>query len=485
MPYLPLRSRWYRSLRARLTLWHTGVLLFAVIVSLLAVREGLRFYLLQEANVVLNDEARELLLAVQRWYPNEAQIIAEMEQKAAGHADRDWYIRWLTPDRSREIYASRGGPAKSLTKVAMSFQDYRVWSSDTHRSVERMLDVPGIPHYFVRVGTPTHYIDQHIARLTRIAVPVALFIVILAPLGGYFLSDRAVNPLQEIIRTTERLRPSQLNERLPTRGVGDELDQLAFKINEFLDQIADHLQKNRDFVANAAHELRSPLTAMLSSIEVTIGRPRSTEEYEELLFNIEEQCQHLTSLVNQLLQLTETESEGNGVQKHPVALEEIVRRAVEMFAPVAEERGILISSNIQNCSPVLGNRQQLRQLATNLIDNAIKFTGRGGKVIVDLQEDKLSQRVVFTVTDTGIGISEEDLPRIFERFFQVDRSRSRAQMAQQRGNGLGLCICDAIVTHHRGTVTVNSKLGQGTTFTVKLPALSNSTGLTDLSADAM
>lgn len=470
MPFPRVPTRWFRTLRVRLTMWHTLVMLIAVVGALAAVREGLRFYLLLESDVVLNDEAKELALAIRRWYPNHDQIIAEMEQKAAGHSDRGWHVRWLSPDRRETIWASSLSPQEPLSQVALSLQGHKVWVSDQYRSVERRLEVPGIPEFYVRVGTPTQFIEGDITRLTRIAAPVALCIILLAPLGGFFLSEQAIRPLQQIIHSTVRLRPSQLDERLPTRGVGDELDQLAGQINHFLDQIAEHLRKNRDFVANAAHELRSPLTAILSSVEVSLDKRRSPEEYEELLFSTAEECRHLTQLVNQLLQLTESETGEARPLTEAVPLDDVVSRAIEMFAPVAEESGVTLAAGSLDSVVVQGDRQPLRQLVTNLIDNAIKFTPSLGRVSVRLSKDSHHHEAVLMVADTGIGIPSEDLPRIFERFYQVDRSRSR--LGNPRGNGLGLSICEAIVHQHRGTLSVESHLGEGSTFIVRLPLAS-------------
>lgn len=475
MPFRRQSTKWFQSLRVRLIIWHTLVVLLAVTVALLAVREGLRFYLRLESDVVLNDEAKELLLAIERWHPNREQIVAEMQQKAQGHADRGWHIRWLSPDRKQTIWASALAPSEPLTRMQVEYSElqtpssqYRVWVSDKFRSVERQLKHPHIPAYYVRVGAPTDFVNNDVARLTRIAGPVALGIFLLAPLGGYFLSARAVRPLQEIILTTERLRPSQLDERLPVREVGDELDQLAKQINQFLDQIAEHLRRNRDFVANAAHDLRSPLAAILSGIEVTVSRPRTPEEYEDQLFAIQAECLHLTQLVNLLLQLTEADSGMTPAMQPDLSLADIVRRTVDMLTPVAEERQVQLEAGELADGPIPGNGQLLRQLVTNLIDNAIKFTPGGGRVTVRLSSEGDTGELVLEVADTGIGIPPVDLPRVFERFYQVDASRSR-QESGRRGYGLGLSICQTIVQLHRGKIEVTSEVGKGTQFTVRLP----------------
>src|SRR5690606_2175146 len=143
------------------------------------------------------------------------------------------------------------------------------------------LDYPGTRGFVIHVGTPTEFINQDVAQVTRIAAPVGLFLLILSPVGGFILAGRATRPLKKIIRTTQHLRPSRPTDRLPIRGTGDELDQLSVTINDFLDKIADFLDRHREFTADAAHELRSPMTAILSSVEIARSKERTPAEYEE------------------------------------------------------------------------------------------------------------------------------------------------------------------------------------------------------------
>lgn len=456
-----------RSLRARLTVWNTVVVLLTVLVALFAVREGLRYYLLAETDEVLEAEARELLLAVEEFYKRDkSQIIAEMKRKAEAHRKSEWFIRWLDATRTEDLWHSEYLPVDPKTRFLGTLGGRSVWGSDQHRAIEVELNKPGLPRQFIRVGTSIQFVTDDVNRLTRILAPVGLAIFLLAPLGGLLLAERAIEPLQVIIRTTERLRPSHLNERLKVRGVDDELDQLAVKINTFLDVIATHLQKNREFVANAAHELRSPLTAIQSLVEVTVDKPRDGAEYEEVLYQINDECRHLAQVVNQLLQLTQSEAHSSETRQETVNLREMVLKAVEMFEPVAEERQVTLKTQLKDLQ-VVGNLREIRQLLTNLIDNAIKFTPLGGQVQISLARSEDYRMACLKVSDTGIGIPPESLGRVFDRFYQVDKSRHRG--VETRGNGLGLSICQAIVHAHRGSIGVESQLDQGTTFTVRLP----------------
>lgn len=462
-------SQQFRSLRSRLTFWNTLVVLLAVIVALFGVREGLRFYLTQELDDVLDDEISELLLVIKEFYPDRETIIDAMRRKSEGHEIHGWHIRWLDEQRNHTIWVSeKNAPEQALSHLIAAVNGRNTYASPTHRSVERQLHAPGIPAYYIRVGATTEFVNQDVSRMTRIMVPVGIAIFLLAPLGGFFLANRAIDPLQKIIAATERLRPSRLEDRLTIRGVDDELDQLAHKINEFLDQIAAHLTKHREFLANAAHELRSPLAAIQSSVEVTMQQPRSSEDYQELLYSIEEQSHHLGQLVNQLLELAASDAGVVETKLLPVRLDELARQACEMFQAVAEERGLTLEFQARGPIIARGDSQHLRQLVTNLIDNAIKFTPRGGKVSVRLRHDPGEEIVRLAVQDSGIGISAQDLPKIFDRFYRADKSRQRGTDAQ--GSGLGLSICQSIIHAHRGKITVQSEPGRGTTFDVELPA---------------
>jgi signal transduction histidine kinase len=290
-----------------------------------------------------------------------------------------------------------------------------------------------------------------------------------APLSGYLLAGRATRPLARIITTAARLRPSHMEERLPISGAGDELDQLSRTINRFLDLLADYLDRNREFVANAAHELRSPLAAVQSSVEVTLNTERTVSEYQDLLAEIADQCGQLRVLVNQLLLLAEIDAVRSPVELQPVQFDALVARSVEMFRGAAEERGINLTFQRETGLCIQGDSDRLRQVTNNLIDNSLKFTPAGGEVRVRLRYDADDNELELSVTDTGIGISSADLPHVFERFYRGDKSRQRENLTH--GNGLGLSICKSIVAAHGGTIHAESRQGQGAKLVVSLPVL--------------
>jgi heavy metal sensor kinase len=323
----------------------------------------------------------------------------------------------------------------------------------------------------VRVGTTLAHVDEDVSRLTDLMTVAGAAILLLAPLGGFWLAGRATHPLARIIHTASRLRPSHMEERLPIRGVGDQLDQLSLTINSFLDQIADYLARNREFVANAAHELRSPLAAIQSSVEVALNARRSTEEYQDLLGEIVDECSRLGVLVNQLLLLAENDAGRLKADREPVRLDQIVSTSLDMFRGAAEERGLELSAGSLQPTMVWGDAGRLRQVVNNLIDNSLKFTPAGGRIRVALLASADAEHVVLRVSDSGAGIAAEDLPHVFDRFYRGDKSRHRDD--RTAGNGLGLSICQSIVAAHEGEIRVESAVGQGSTFEVALPAAVN------------
>jgi signal transduction histidine kinase len=287
--------------------------------------------------------------------------------------------------------------------------------------------------------------------------------------------------LADIIATMGRLRPSRLNERLTVRGTGDELDQLSIKFNQLLDRIANYLQEHRDFLANSAHELRTPLAAIRSSIEVALAGSRTNQEYRELLLDIIDESACLELLVNQLLLLSETETERLKLDKQRVRFDELVEKAMDMFGGVAEYRDVELVCPALPAAVVEGNQQHLRQVVYNLLDNALKFTPAKGRVRVELRVEADRKVIVFTVSDTGPGIPPEELPRVFDRFFRGNRLRLPGE---KRGTGLGLSICQAIVHSHEGTIEMRSKVDRGTTVTVTLPGFSAEEGRSAEDLDA-
>lgn len=459
MRYARDRRSWTRSLRFRLMVGNAIVVIVTACVTLVALREGVRITLMRDLDHLLQEDLREIEITLDA-REDKATLFEQLDRKDSGHAQHKWFAELIRRDGSTEYQSGHAPPSDVWEQAdrlpAHTVGEWRLFSKT----------IPG-SGVTIRVGASQSLMRADIDRLDRFVVLCACGVLVIAPLCGYWLAGRATRPLAQIIKTTARLRPSHLDERLLIRGTGDELDRLSETLNKLLDRIGIYLQEHRDFLANSAHELRTPLAAIRSSIEAALAGGRTSEEYEELLNDIIEESGSLELLVNQLLLLVETETERLKVIKQRVQFDELVERAIDMFGGVAEFRDIKFACPALPSAVVQGNERHLRQVIYNLLDNALKFTPAGGRVAVQLQVDLEKDSVVFSVRDTGPGIPEAELPHVFDRFFQGKRQRTGP--SEKRGTGLGLSICRTIVQAHDGTMEVDSQVGVGTCFTVRLP----------------
>ena len=330
----------------------------------------------------------------------------------------------------------------------------------------------------VRVGASYAALHESLNRIDRVAMLAGMGMLALAPILGVLLALRAITPLSKLVETAEGLRPGRVMERLPIRDSGDELDRLAEAFNRLLDRMGDYMRQKHDFLNNAAHELRTPLAAIRSTVEVQLDRPDLSEDQREVLTQVIEETAALHHLVSQLLTLASSDVDRLASHAEPVNLTNVTGEAVEMFRAVAEVSDISIVCDLTPNCIVEGNKNSLRQVLNNLLDNAIKFTAiaptagqssRPRQVAVRLVVDSASNTVQLTVADTGIGVAAEDLPRLGERFYRVDKARRRSTGVG--GTGLGLSICKAIINAHRGQFEIASDFGTGTTVTITIPLM--------------
>jgi heavy metal sensor kinase len=449
----------FGTLRFRLTLWNTIVVVLAVGATLVGVREGVRITLRNQADELLRQDLVEAAMTVEQ-SPRAERVLNRM---AAAHDERGLFVQLFELD-GQPRWSTRGTPDDLPGMSGVGSDRPRAYGH--YRLIEGRLDDGPLAPVLIRVGTIPDFNDPILTRLTEIMLAAGFVVLLAAPLGGYLLALRATRPLARIIDTTARLHPSCLDERLPLRGSGDELDRLAVTINGFLDRINAYIAQNREFTANAAHELRSPLAAIQCSLDVALNAERSNEEYKDILTVVVEECGNLTLLINQLLLLAESDAGRLPWDPDPVRLDQVVARAVEMFQGAAEASGITLVG--LGPAPLLvdGNSNRLRQVVNNLIDNALKYTPAGGRVSVELRTVDAYGEVHLRVADTGPGIAPQDVPHIFERFYRGDKSRGRE--TRNRGTGLGLAICRSIVENHGGKIAVESRPGTGSVFIVRL-----------------
>ena len=286
--------------------------------------------------------------------------------------------------------------------------------------------------------------------------------LLLITLMGVFLAHRALQPINRLVRAIEQIASQNLDQRLPITPSVDEIGRLTRVINHMLERLEHSFYTQRRFIANASHELRSPLANLRMALELALRRPRTPEDYRQSLRSSLEETEQLSDLVNDLLTLSRADSGHFDVQCQSIALIPFLQPILDTYKVQAETKHITMTLSSPDIR-VNGDRMRLQQLFSNLLDNALRYTSEGGMIQVTgiCQDDS----VQISITDTGIGIPPEHLPHIFERFYRVDKGRAR----EAGGSGLGLAICREIARAHGGSLIATSAVGHGSTFALTLP----------------
>lgn len=455
-----------KSLRYRLAIWNAGAVALTAALTIVSVHQATRWALFHGFDELLVEDAEEVRLALRDLKFEEADFRDELNRKAIGHRRHKWFVKLLDAQGTM-IWASIDSPQQTVAPSNSLGDQYGVAGSFRHftRPVEDDSQIR-----WIRVGASIQPLTLELQRIDRIAFVTWLLSLGIAPLMGWFLSGRALLPLRSMVSTAAQLQPDHLTERLPHRGADDELDQLAVTINSLLDRIATDVREKHDFLANAAHELRTPLAAIRTTADVALVADRSGEEYRDLLVQMIEQTDLLSGVVDQLLLLSESSLPPRTQCRAAFSMSELVAKATEILVVVAESNDIALAVGRNDTIQIVGNRDQWIQVLNNLIGNAIKYTPSGGSISVDLQKvesESDGELAQLTISDTGIGILPTEVNRVFERFFRA--SQFPVKLTKVVGTGLGLSICRSVVEAHGGTITCESEVGKGSRFIIRLP----------------
>lgn len=317
----------------------------------------------------------------------------------------------------------------------------------------------------IEVGKSTEVRRDILARFRAALGLITLSIVVLAFTGGWLATQSALEPIRRLIAAVNRIvTTGQTDARVPVSENRDAIAELTLLFNAMLDKIEGLVTAMRGALDNVAHDLKTPLTRLRGTAEMALASPPEVDRYREALADCVEETDRVLVMLNTLMDISEAESGAMPLQREPVRLADVVSRSVDLYREVAEAKGVTLVAHATNGASVSGDRVRLEQVAANLVDNAVKYTPRGGQVTVDVLRN--DSRAQLRVRDTGPGIPPDELPRIWDRLFRGDRSRA------ERGLGLGLSLVKAIVEAHGGTVSVDSQPNAGSTFTVSLPIAS-------------
>jgi heavy metal sensor kinase len=368
---------------------------------------------------------------------------------------------WLY--RSDPLY-DENGPVYQVSELGSGLRfETLVIQGAPLRFLSQNIEVAGHA-YAVQVAAPLHEVQEGLRDLIWILLATAPLVLALASMGGYWMSQRALAPVDAITLEAKAIGADNLSQRLAVPKTGDELQRLSETLNQMMGRLDEAFQRITRFTADASHELRTPLALMRTTAELALRGQQSGKEYREALEQILSELEQTSQLVDNLLLIARADSGGAKLHTSDIDLMQAVREACLQAAPLFQAKHVKFESDLPDRRiAVQGDAQALRRLFLILIDNAVKYTPSDGSVKVSAHET--SGTAVVTVTDTGIGVPPEDLPHIFERFYRVDKARSR----EQGGAGLGLSIGRWIVEGHNGKILAESQVGEGSRFRIELP----------------
>jgi heavy metal sensor kinase len=452
-------------IRARLTIWYSGILLITLLAF--GVATYLTFQAALQSSVDVDLQARlEVLERVMRReipHSTRARLRHELQEGVElrpggdmlqiSDSDKVWVFQ-------SETMQGLGLPAPAATHTAevatLMLRGIPVRVRTAAVGVQGQL-------YHVQLATPLGAPYEALKRLLRVMLGFIPLLVIVAAAGGYWLSARALSPVDRIIQVSRKIGHNNLSQRLMVPRTGDELQRLSETLNEMIQRLEAAFQRVTQFTADASHELRAPVAFIRATAEVALLHPREAESYRASLSGVLEEAERITKLIDDLLILARADSGAAQLSLIPTDVREPLQQAGHRVLASAAEKNIRLRFDLP-CLPliVLGDELTLRRLFIILIDNAIKYTPDGGGVEVRL--NTVNDHAIVTVHDSGIGIPEEEQGRIFERFYRSDKARLR----ESGGAGLGLSIARWIADVHRAQIHVHSTVGVGSDFTVRL-----------------
>ena len=440
------------SIRVRLTIWYSavlaaGLLLFGGTVWLL-----LKQSLYRDLQAELAGRTHSLAVFIRGELSEPGVHLAEeLEEYSHGLADGTEFA--LFDDGGKQIFASRkefGGNKANATALEHRLLAQQAFSLNSRR-------------YRIETTISTTQAESILQQLRVLLLTLSPGVIALATVGGFLLSRQALKPVKEITNAAQILSINDLSQRLRVPQTGDELQHLSETWNSMLDRLADAVGRLSRFTQDASHELRTPLAIIRSTAEIAGRRPRAQGDYMRAFGQIIAESDRLTRLVQDLLLLARGDSL-TIPEMQKLGLSDVVREVCGELKAVAEARSICIVEAVsQSECTVLGNYSLLRRLLIVLLDNAINYSHPQSTVKVQVREAE--RHVSVDIEDQGIGISEPDLQRIFDRFYRGEAARQ----AWGDGAGLGLALAATIARQHGAEIRVQSKLGGGSTFTLSMP----------------
>jgi heavy metal sensor kinase len=462
--FLRAPRRSWKTIGFRLTLWYAAVFLLSCLLLF-----NLAYFLFYS---VLRQRDREIIrgkvseYAVAEKTGGFEAVEQEFRLEEASGQLNGFFLR-VADQRNQTVLLNVPHGWKKLLPQEL---EQKTPSSGQHewialkRRSDIVLDIANHPllnGMLLQVGRDSHDRKELLYHFGKTFARISIPLLVLGFVGGLFLASRALRPIRDLIDTVRHVESGQMEARVPTRRTGDELDELAQLFNGMLARIDTLVTGMRAALDNVAHDLRTPMAALHGSAEAALQLEGDAGTLREALLDCAEESERIVTMLNTLLDISEAETGTMNLALAQVNISSLIREALRLYQYVAEEKGVKLETVLPADLYARVDSSRIRQIIANLLDNAIKYNSTGGTVHIEACQQ--GDEVSVSIKDTGSGISPDDLPRIFDRLYRGDKSRS------QRGFGLGLSMVQAVVHGHKGRIEVESNPGEGSLFRVFLP----------------
>jgi heavy metal sensor kinase len=454
-----------RSIRSQLISLYVALLAVVFACFSAYIYWGFHAYLVRSLDQALDRRAQQIASTILSDLPTRGRGYVATEIQARYAPELNERVMRITDANGGVVYASKG--ADELMSVGPIAGDSAVYRDE--RTSEQRLRVVMLAYrldgrdYTVEVGAPEAPIAEALHGLMVMLALGFLVLLGIAIAGGYSLLGRTLRPVDEIVRAAEGITDKNLSERLPVPRTGDEFERISEALNRMIGRLDEAFRIATRFSGDASHELRTPLTVIRGEMESLLETAAVSNEVRERLDDILVELERLTRIVEGLLLVSRLESGEARVDVRTLNLGEQAGLVADQMEPLAEDKQVKLRRDLERDVLVNGDEVRLKQVVVNLLDNAIKYTKAGGTVTVSVHAQPDHARL--EVGDTGIGIAPEAQRHVFERFYRTKDVRS----SEVEGTGLGLAIVHSIVEAHRGSISVTSTKGQGSSFVVRLP----------------